>query len=77
MNGRQAGDPAKLAAALAQLPDCDQPPLRWLAGADAVEGVEQKADTLLAQVDAYRELSTSRARGDVAAAAYAAGVRPR
>jgi NAD(P)-dependent dehydrogenase (short-subunit alcohol dehydrogenase family) len=69
MNGQQAGDPAKLAAALVQLADGDQPPLRWVAGADAVEGVEQKADTLLAQVDAYRELSTSLARDDVAAAA--------
>jgi NAD(P)-dependent dehydrogenase (short-subunit alcohol dehydrogenase family) len=43
MNGRQAGDPAKLARALIELADSDEPPLRWVAGEDAVEGVEQKA----------------------------------
>ena len=53
MNGKQAGDPAKLARALVQLADSDEPPLRWVAGADAVEGVEQKARILLAQVDAH------------------------
>jgi NAD(P)-dependent dehydrogenase (short-subunit alcohol dehydrogenase family) len=36
-----------------------QPPLRSVAGADAVETVEQKANDLLAQVDAYRDLSSS------------------
>jgi NAD(P)-dependent dehydrogenase (short-subunit alcohol dehydrogenase family) len=59
MNGRQAGDPAKLARALIQLADSDEPPLRWVAGEDAVEGVEQEARLLLAQVDAHRELSTN------------------
>jgi NAD(P)-dependent dehydrogenase (short-subunit alcohol dehydrogenase family) len=59
MNGQQEGDPAKLAAALVQVVDQDDPPVRWVAGADAVAGVEQKARDLLAQVDAYRDLSTS------------------
>jgi NAD(P)-dependent dehydrogenase (short-subunit alcohol dehydrogenase family) len=59
MNGTQEGDPAKLAAALVQLIDQDDPPARWVAGADAVAAVEQKARDLLAQVDAYRDLSTS------------------
>jgi NAD(P)-dependent dehydrogenase (short-subunit alcohol dehydrogenase family) len=59
MNGQQQGDPAKFAAALVQIVDQEQPPLRWVAGADAVAGVEQKAKDLLAQVDAYRDLSTS------------------
>jgi NAD(P)-dependent dehydrogenase (short-subunit alcohol dehydrogenase family) len=35
-NGLQEGDPAKLAAALLQLTDLDEPPQRWVAGADAV-----------------------------------------
>jgi NAD(P)-dependent dehydrogenase (short-subunit alcohol dehydrogenase family) len=64
MNGRQAGDPAKLAQALVELADSDEPPLRWVAGEDAVEAVEQKARLLLAQVDAHRELSTSLAHDD-------------
>jgi NAD(P)-dependent dehydrogenase (short-subunit alcohol dehydrogenase family) len=59
MNGTQGGDPTKLAAALVQLASLDEPPLRWAAGADAVEAVEQKARTLLTQVDAHRELSSS------------------
>ena len=59
MNGRQGGDPAKLAAALINLAASDEPPVRWVAGADAVAGVEQKAKDLLAQVDAHRDLSSS------------------
>ena len=64
MNGQQHGDPAKLAVALVQIVDQDNPPVRWVAGADAVAAVEQKARTLLEQVDAYRELSTNLARDD-------------
>jgi NAD(P)-dependent dehydrogenase (short-subunit alcohol dehydrogenase family) len=67
MNGRQGGDPAKLAAALVQLATQEEPPKRWVAGADAVEGVEQKAKDLLAQVDAHRELSSSLALEDTPA----------
>src|SRR6266576_1022406 len=59
MSGKQGDDPAKLAKALVTVVDHEQPPLRWVAGADAVETVEQKANDLLAQVDAYRGLSSS------------------
>jgi NAD(P)-dependent dehydrogenase (short-subunit alcohol dehydrogenase family) len=64
MNGQQGGDPAKLATALVQLASQDQPPRRWVAGADAVATVEQKAKDLLAQADAYRELSSNLAHDD-------------
>jgi NAD(P)-dependent dehydrogenase (short-subunit alcohol dehydrogenase family) len=64
MNGQQGGDPAKLARALVQLADSAEPPLRWAAGADAVGVFEQKADQLLAQADAHRELSSSLAHND-------------
>ncbi|MDB5027660.1 MAG: short-chain dehydrogenase/reductase, partial [Candidatus Eremiobacteraeota bacterium] len=64
MNGRQGGDPAKLAKALVQLASEDEPPLRFVAGADAVAAVEKKAKDLLAQVDACRELSSSLALDD-------------
>jgi len=64
MNGQQAGDPAKLANALVQLASQDEPPLRFAAGADAIETVEQKAQNLLAQADAYRELSSNLAHDD-------------
>ena len=59
MSGKQTNDPAKLANALIAVVDQEQPPLRWVAGADAVAAVEQKANELLAQVDAYRDLSSS------------------
>jgi NAD(P)-dependent dehydrogenase (short-subunit alcohol dehydrogenase family) len=64
MNGKQGGDPAKLASALVQLASQDEPPLRWVAGADAIATVEQKAKALLAQADAYRELSSNLAHDD-------------
>jgi NAD(P)-dependent dehydrogenase (short-subunit alcohol dehydrogenase family) len=58
MDGRQGGDPAKLADALVQLVALDEPPLRFAAGADAVELFETKAQLLLDQADAHRALST-------------------
>ena len=64
LNGKQGGDPAKLAEALLQVASQDQPPLRFPAGADAVATVEQKAKDLLAQADAYRALSSTLARDD-------------
>jgi len=64
MNGQQGGDPAKLANALVQLASRDESPLRFAAGADAVAVVEQKAKDLLAQADAYRELSSNLAHDD-------------
>jgi NAD(P)-dependent dehydrogenase (short-subunit alcohol dehydrogenase family) len=67
MNGLQGGDPAKLAKALVRLADQDEPPVRWVAGADAVAGVEQKVKDLLAQLDAHRELSSSLAHDDATA----------
>ena len=36
MNGQQGGDPAKLAAPWCSSSALDEPPLRWIAGADAV-----------------------------------------
>lgn len=64
MDGRQGGDPAKLADALVTLAALPEPPLRFAAGADAVETFEAKARTLLDQVDAHRDLSTSLAHDD-------------
>jgi NAD(P)-dependent dehydrogenase (short-subunit alcohol dehydrogenase family) len=64
MNGKQAGNPAKLAKALLTVIHEPEPPLRWVAGADAVAAVEEKAKELLRQVDAHRSLSSSLAYGD-------------
>src|SRR4051794_9466678 len=64
MSGLQGGDPAKLARALIRLASQGEPPLRWPAGADAVEAFEKKARELLAQADAHRALSSSLAHDD-------------
>jgi len=64
MNGLQGGDPAKLADALVQLAGQDEPPLRWAAGAGAVGTFEQKAQNLLAQAGAHRDLSSNLAHDD-------------
>jgi len=64
MNGLQGGDPAKLAEALVHLASQAQTPMRWPAGADAVETLEKKANELLAQASAHRALSSSLARDD-------------
>ena len=60
-NGQQPGDPAKLAEALVRIVNEEQPPLRFLAGADAVDTAERVATTLHQQANAYRELSSSMA----------------
>ena len=64
-NGQQQGDPAKLAQALLTIAAEEQPPLRFIAGADAIETAEQQIATLQQQIDAYRELSTSLARDEL------------
>jgi len=63
-NGRQPGDPAKLAQALVTIAGQQPPPRRFIAGADAIAIAEQKVADLQAQIDAYRDLSTSLAYGD-------------
>lgn len=58
-NGKQSGDPAKLARALLVIAGQEPPPRRFIAGADAIGAVEQKLAELKAQIDAERELSSS------------------
>src|SRR4249919_576468 len=65
MNGRQGGDPAKLADALIHLAALDEPPLRFPAGADAVATFENRAKLLLELADANRDLSSNLDHDDV------------
>jgi NAD(P)-dependent dehydrogenase (short-subunit alcohol dehydrogenase family) len=58
-NGRQSGDPAKLARAILAIASHEPPPRRFIAGADAIATAEQKIAELKGQIDAYRQLSTS------------------
>ena len=64
MDGKQGGDPGKLANALVQLVALKEPPTRFAAGTDAVQAFEAKAHTLLTQARAHHELSTSLAYED-------------
>jgi len=59
MDGKQSGDPAKLANALVTLVALEEPPTRFAAGADAVQTFEAKANMLLVQAHAHGELSGS------------------
>ena len=59
MNGKQGGDPAKLAQALLTLADDPRPPFRFIAGADAIAQAEDKLAERQQQIDAYRDLSSS------------------
>ena len=58
-NGQQVGDPAKLARALLTIAAQEPPPRRFIAGADAIAGAEQKLLDLKAQIESNRTLSTS------------------
>lgn len=64
-NGQQSGDPAKLAQALITIANQEKPPLRFIAGADAIGTAEQVVATLEQQLNAYRDLSTSLAHEDI------------
>src|SRR6184192_4684342 len=65
-SGKQGGDPAKLGRALVAIAAEDPPPRRFIAGADAIALAEQTVADLRAQIDAYRELSTSLALDELA-----------
>src|SRR4029079_19103739 len=58
-NGRQSGDPAKLARALITIASQEPPPRRFIAGADAIATAEQKMADLKADIDSNRDLSMS------------------
>ncbi|MFH9612018.1 SDR family oxidoreductase [Streptomyces sp. NPDC017448] len=66
MNGQQAGDPAKLADALLKVIDLDTPPLRFVAGDDAVPAIEAKGEEIAEQAIASRPLGTGLSHADTA-----------
>ena len=54
-NGRQSGDPVKLAQSLITIANEEPPRRRFIAGADAIGGTEQKVTELQADIDLNRE----------------------
>ncbi|WP_169090436.1 SDR family NAD(P)-dependent oxidoreductase [Paenibacillus sp. PL91] len=63
-NGKQSGDPIKLAKALLIIASEAKPPQRFIAGSDAIGIAEQKIVELQAQINAYRDLSSAMAYED-------------
>jgi len=59
MNGKQTGDPAKLARAIITIASQSPPPRRFIAGADAIGGAQQKVVALKEDIESNRQLSTS------------------
>lgn len=59
MNGKQNGDPAKLARAIVTVARQSPPPRRFIAGADAIGGAKQKIVALKEDIESNRRLSTS------------------
>ncbi|MFF1377618.1 SDR family oxidoreductase [Streptomyces sp. NPDC058308] len=66
MNGRQAGDPARLAETLLKVIDLLEPPLRFVAGDDAIPTAEARGRQITAQATASRALGTGLAHTDAA-----------
>jgi NAD(P)-dependent dehydrogenase (short-subunit alcohol dehydrogenase family) len=69
LNGKQGGDPAKLAQALLTIADQERPPFRFIAGADAIAQAEEKLAERQQQIDAFRGLSSSLALDEAETAA--------
>src|SRR5579862_112491 len=53
-NGKQSGDPSKLARAVIAIANQEPPPRRFIAGADAIATAEQAVADLKAQIEACR-----------------------
>ena len=56
-DGQQPGDPAKLAEAIVLLANEDKPPMRFIAGAVAVNAADAKLASMQAEIKARRALS--------------------
>jgi NAD(P)-dependent dehydrogenase (short-subunit alcohol dehydrogenase family) len=66
-NHVQRGDPARAAAAIVDITEIDEPPLRLQLGADSIERIEAKLDLVRRELDQWRSvaLSTDHADADV------------
>ena len=58
-NHQQAGDPARLAKILVDLASHEKPPLRFVAGSDAVAMFQTKIASVSAELEAWRALSVT------------------
>ena len=66
MDGQQPGDPHKAAEAMIQAVASENPPLRLVLGADAVNLMESKLQSVKAELDAWKDVSVNTAFEGVA-----------
>jgi NAD(P)-dependent dehydrogenase (short-subunit alcohol dehydrogenase family) len=59
ISGQQAGDPARLAAALLALVAAEEPPAHLLLGSDALRLVSETLDRLRAEIAAWKDVTLS------------------
>ncbi len=66
-NHVQRGDPARAAAAIVDVTEIDEPPLRLQLGADSIERIEAKLDLVRRELDQWRSVAllTDHADADV------------
>jgi NAD(P)-dependent dehydrogenase (short-subunit alcohol dehydrogenase family) len=66
IDGKQPGDPNKLAAALVKLADAEKPPVRLPLGADTVKKIQEKNRFVESELAQWRELALSTGFEDAA-----------
>jgi NAD(P)-dependent dehydrogenase (short-subunit alcohol dehydrogenase family) len=59
--GNQPNDPSRVAAAILDALDADEPPLRLALGGEAIEAIREKLDGQLAELDRWKSLGTATA----------------
>jgi NAD(P)-dependent dehydrogenase (short-subunit alcohol dehydrogenase family) len=58
-NGNQPGDPSKAAAAIIQVVESENPPLRLALGEDSVNIITQKLESMKVELEAWKNVSMS------------------
>jgi NADP-dependent 3-hydroxy acid dehydrogenase YdfG len=66
-DGKQPNDPAKAAAAMIQVVESDNPPLRLALGKDSVSLITQKLESMKAELEAWKDVSMNTAFEEVKA----------
>jgi NAD(P)-dependent dehydrogenase (short-subunit alcohol dehydrogenase family) len=61
IDGKQPGDPGKAAAAMIQVVESENPPLRLALGEDSVNGIMQKLESMKAELEAWKDVSMNTA----------------
>ena len=60
-DGKQPGDPDKAARAMIQAVESDNPPLRLALGADAVQMIEEKLESVKAELETWKQVGINTA----------------